>query len=301
MGPRCGVYDVMMLSRWLFGLGLVVAPVIGAMGCGSGGSSGSTSGEAGALGHADAAPADASASDTTTTVGQDGGSDATTATSYCATLSPKPTLCSDFDEPTNPLVPWTVVNANGYSGNPNVGMLTVDTAVSFSPPASAKAATNAAVDGGDAPEALLRDSLGVTGSDVKVAFEVLIPAGTADVQVLNVLFENGDAFNLVVGPGETKVEECMPISGTYGYNCPDYYPGDAGVPTGVWSNVTLEIGVGPPATLTLTVGGQVVVDHTAIASPFINGAVTVTIGLFNPGPAPAKEIHLDNVVVNVTP
>ncbi len=226
--------------------------------------------------------------------------DAGVGTSFCSTLSPRPTLCSDFDEGPGSLAPWTINTLNG-NGVPGAGTVTLDLSTFVSSPGSLHQATNPALgDAGDFYRALISKHFGVTGSDVTFASDVLRPDGGSTV-VAELAFGHPD--------GTSDVLDVLLGGGAY-----QYVPGDAGgivevkyfnigagMPAGAWHRFTLHVVVGPPATMSVTFDTTTVLDAGVLDPRFANGAVSATIGPIAHSPAPAQDLHLDDVVIDIKP
>jgi hypothetical protein len=129
---------------------------------------------------------------------------------------------------------------------------------------------------------------------------VLIPAGgSRAIAELDFAHPNGTLDELVLALS-SGVYQYAPLgdAGAAVQQVKSFDLG-AGVPTGSWHRVTVDVVVGPPATLSVTIDSTAVVDAGALDPSFTNGALRVTIGLFANAPAPAEDLHLDNVVIDL--
>ncbi len=76
---------------------------------------------------------------------------------------------------------------------------------------------------------------------------------------------------------------------------------DAGVPTGAWHRFALGVVVGPPATVSFKIDSTAVIDAGALDPRFTSGVLVAAIGPLAQGPAPAEELNLDNIVIDIKP
>jgi hypothetical protein len=192
-------------------------------------------------------------------------SDAGARTSFCSPLSPPPTLCSDFDEGPGSLTPWTIRAINGFGGSPDAGAIALDPSTFVSPPASLHEATYPAEDAGDAYTATISKNFGVAVSEVTFASDVLVPAGgSRSIVELDFLHPDGtfDAVNLALRGG---VFQDIPLGdASAATQQVKSFSLDAGVPTGAWHRFALDVAVGPPATVSLTIDSTAVIDAGAL-------------------------------------
>jgi hypothetical protein len=238
------------------------------------------------------------------------GVDAGAGDSFCSKLSPSPTFCSDFDEGPASLAPWMIFAMNVYGGAPDAGSVSLDTTTSVSSPASLEEITYPVVlDAGEVNSALVLKDLGVSGSEATLAADVLLPPDDPTVLAaveLAFVHPDGteDPLDLVLG-GEVAlgagVFQSIPVGDAGGVTSVKSFSLGSGVPSGGWHRVTLDVVVGPPATVSVTVDSNVVLDAGVLDPRFTNGDVQALLNLQASYPASTESLHLDNVVVNVTP
>ena len=244
----------------------------------------------------------------TSSPGQDSASEgapieASPGTSYCSKLSPQPTFCSDFDEGPGSLSPWNLLTTNFIYGDPSGGTITLDTSTSTSPPASLHEVTEAMPDAG-VYRALAQKVLGVTGSETTFAADVLL--ASADTEVFaDLSFEHPDGneddllFDLVYG----QLYQSVPAgdSGTDGITEVASFGLDGGVPFASWHRISVDVVVGPPATVSVMIDSTPVLPTTPLDARFSNGSVGIVIGVEGRPMSGVQDLHVDNVVVDTKP
>ncbi len=112
------------------------------------------------------------------------------ATGFCASLSPAPKLCADFDEGAQVGVGWTLFDTSqGQS-------VSVDTTASVSPPGSFLSVVNS--NNGTGESARLAESLPVLSSHVHASFDLLFSGsgGPFEIFAVHELTPDGNTYGL---------------------------------------------------------------------------------------------------------
>jgi len=220
--------------------------------------------------------------------------------SFCASLSPAPTFCDDFDEDASLASDWTY-----FSINPaDAGSVVVDTAAYVSPPASLAAQVGPGTSNTAGLVAQVTKQF-LTPATASAHLEYRLRIDSID-SVENELFsqlgfKGGGAtpylLDVYLGPGAFLEEEI---------------PGDAGVTfkeyplaqqplVGVWSLVALDVDfVGATVKLTVdkTVAFQGPLDQGYTSGPPV---LSIGVGYYagSPRTVSGGAAHFDNVVLDV--
>jgi hypothetical protein len=237
----------------------------------------------------------------------DGGSDATDAptadagsdsATWC-TGQGTHTFCADFDEGAL-LTNWTgpYVTDGGSIG--------LDPTAYTSAPNSFRATSAALPDGGQAHAALVRDFT-ETPLAVHLAFDLRVDAlsttgAETEAAALVFLVPSGEqpySMQLNLVESKTELGEQIPVDGGFTYigHALSMSP-----PIGQWVRVTIDcLLAAPNRTVTVSLGGSVVLDHQPLDSRYIAGRAEFLIGdLYTPGPSSGTTVHYDNVIFDLT-
>lgn len=233
---------------------------------------------------------------------------------FCASLSPTPTFCDDFDEyETSTLTSWDQsIEANG-----SVGLTTIGP---FSRPSAMTAQTNIASVGENTEADVLKafSAYQNKGIAIAIAFEVNIQqwdtATTGQIIAFEVIFKNSPTqFNQIVlnlnslGVGGVSAQIAENATGAdggaAGYNS---YPFKSHPATNAWTKVEVSLSVPNPTgtqsnTVTVKVDGVTQIDAQALQVPLQGGTPYVHLGIgYVATPATAWVVHYDDLVANIT-
>jgi hypothetical protein len=235
----------------------------------------------------DAAVGDASISDAGADRNDDSQADAVASGSgYCASLSPKPLFCCDFDEDGGVGAGWDSVNIDPGAA------ATIDTSISTSGTSSLLAQTTQANTTGIG--ASLHKSFSSAGfTETHLAFDVH-PDSSGYAYVGSVELSAGFFVAMISPSPEIQIS----TSGTY----PTL---TSGLPTGTWTRVYVDLVLPGAAAGSLTISfgdpagtyKNIVLDHMAVSGSTVNGAASITVGLGNTDVV--WEGHFDNVTFDL--
>ncbi|NUP05395.1 MAG: hypothetical protein HOW73_04970 [Polyangiaceae bacterium] len=172
---------------------------------------------------------------------------------YCASLSPTPTLCNDFDD-VGPLVDWSTAI------DPPGGSVDVDESVSRSAPASLRAQIPA---GGDQFfSATITHAAGVTASEIVLGMDLRIEQGNDEPTLVGAVRfawdpECGVGIEIIDG-GARAVHWEDTTSTPFSF-------GELGPPD-TWSRVELRYVATAPSTISLSIDGIPVYENVAAPS-----------------------------------
>jgi hypothetical protein len=242
-------------------------------------------------------------------------SDSSAGGGFCASQSPAPTLCDDFDEyQTMTLSKWD-------QEIQTVGSVGLTTIAPWSKPNAMSAQTGIAAVG-QYPEAdVLKAFTDLMGKNIliKASFEMNIQQWdqntTGRIIAFEVIFKNSSAqYNQVVinllslGTGGVSAQVAENAygadGGTIGYFS---YPFPDHPATNGWTKVEVSINV-PNAsgsqsnTVSVSVGGMPEIQGQALQIPIQGGTPTVHLGIgFVQTPATAWAVQYDDFLLNITP
>jgi hypothetical protein len=260
--------------------------------CGSSGGGGEPT-EAGA-----APPEDASPVEDRAAPPADAGSDAPDAApdagpGFCASLSPAPKFCDDFDDG-DLADDWTVSTARaGFS------RLLLDTAEVKSAPASLRAESNAIASVGDSANASLRKTVLVASSHIRLAWSAKLPVTsitTGAVAICGVDVALNRFYTLwlrdedAASPSASLVEEIDgAVTARHVLGQPP--------PAGAWTRIAVDLDLAN-GRASVSFDGAKALDSVAI-TPGAGSEVTVRLGnVYVKGPQPKFVGNYDDVVLD---
>ncbi len=227
---------------------------------------------------------------------------------FCSTVTPAPSVCSDFDEGAALTLGWST---GGVSPDPSLaggGTRTLDGIVFDSPPFSLAATTPTLKTTKDAASSILIKYLPTTPPVLTIAAEVYIPSAASistggGVLLLGVIFggepPGGGAAILLVPTGTELAVWSLGGLGSY---TPKVF--SKSLPVGAWIQVILTL---TPPTASDAGGGSIVTanastqaGYNAVASIPVPSELTdmqasVIVGLQAAGPMQALRVNYDNV------
>ena len=218
---------------------------------------------------------------------------------FCASLSPKPIFCADFDEGS--------VTAGWDDTHLDQGTVTLSTTTSVSSPAAALAQTPATQTG--YPVAALEKKFPQPTGDVVVAFDLdleTIDPNAPYTKLLALSFDGNNppfVFYLQI-PDPSHVDVALAVPQADGGESYDDF-GVAGLPQlGKWTHV--EIDLFKSTTDATMASGQVLFDGSAVIPKFDFGSsaalgnVTLAVGVVGANsPTNAWSVHVDDVTYDV--
>lgn len=213
---------------------------------------------------------------------------------YCETLSPIPTICSDFDVQTLPAGWDTLAGFGGFAG-------VIDEGGATSPPRSILFTTPVLADGDSGSRALLAN-LGTPTKSISIEFDLLPEVLNGSLTWL-ITLEMGSSAGVAIARlrawknGFDVNESAVPSDGG-----PNDYAGYSvtGTPTpSVWQHVKWDVDFSGANAFsnvdldgTISGGGSLLKDYLADA--------TLKLGVtFAETPSVAQKIRYDNIVVRV--
>jgi hypothetical protein len=221
---------------------------------------------------------------------------------WCATVSPAPLFCDDFD-----------VGALGatWSGGlqQSTATATLDSTIFESPPSSMLVAIPSFSSGGDGIAMLSTTFSAILNGASTYAFDLIIEAWDMNAnytKVASIIMPGGYAIYIQIdATGVLDIAEQIPAEdGGFAYG--DYF----GAPTtviapGVWHRI--ELRTAPPidggsgiASLTATFDHATVIDETSLEAVIPPGAPEIELGLYWVVPMEAPwRVHFDNVVFDM--
>jgi len=217
----------------------------------------------------------------------DGGNQGDASSGFCASLSPAPRLCADFDEGLPVDTGWTLLDVT-----PNA-TVKVDT-VFFSSPGSMLSAVTPA----DVPaSARLHEAVPLQTTQLHVEFEMLLPSGggpfelcaiheTAPDQTDYGLFYKEEQGSLLVYVGTLEED-----GGLQQF----VYP--LGAPPSQWLHVAIDFGIGNPGSVVVHHDGVEVIDASVPTATAGATQIFVALGFYSPNAATARA-SFDNVIVD---
>ncbi len=258
-------------------------------------------------------PTNDSGTDTSTS-GDGGGASEAAAGSFCASVTPTPTFCNDFDE-SNAQGAWDQIFVDPGCA------VTIDTTMPFAGAGSMLAQTPTA----DAGVALEADGIKQFTAfqdkaiKISVSFEMNVlafdPSGTGQIIAFEIIFKNSpQTYNQIVmnlnslgaGAGVTaQIAENAtgPDGGASGYNS---YPFNAHPPTNTWTKVDVDLVIPSPNAATsnvisVTVDGTPQITQQALGLPLQGGSPYAHLGIgYVHVPAGPWKVEYDNFVVTMS-
>jgi hypothetical protein len=205
---------------------------------------------------------------------------------YCATLSPKPLFCCDFDEDGGVGAGWDSVTIDPGAA------ASIDTSTSTSGTSSLLAQSTQANSSGIS--ALLHKSFSNVGfTETHLAFDV--HPDSAEYAYVGSIDLSGGFFVAVITPAP-QIQ--ISSSGTY--------PAlTSGLPTGTWTRVYVDLVLPGSAAGSLTISfgdpagtfKNVVLDHMTISDSAASGTASISTGLDNT--TAVWQGHFDNVTFDL--
>jgi hypothetical protein len=193
--------------------------------------------------------------------------------SYCASLSPAPTFCEDFDEGT--LGPWSYIDTNG-------GTLGLTHAEAKSPPASllvtlAAFSVEAGPDAGEFSETVNLKTLG-TYTSLRMGFDLYVPAPiTSSQNAVGFVGLPAVCPNLLIGPMGGEISGCeLPDGG----EVPTTY--FQSPPVEAWTRVTIDMFVTPSSANPATTN-PINVYYNSVQVCCADGVMTTPATFVQPG------------------
>jgi hypothetical protein len=213
---------------------------------------------------------------------------------FCASLTPAPTFCADFDE--------GAVDNGWSSSQSSNGTIALDGTTSTSAPDSfvSTSVTSTA----NVIAALFKD-FGTSGSAYHLAFDLRVDAVSANAQAVvgqvqlmtsNVL-DYGLSF--IVTATDASIEESYRSGGTTQYLLTTLASRPV---TGQWTRVFIDV-TAPPGTVTVHYGATLVLDHQTMPTGSANGIPTLGAGLeiFPTTSINPCKVHLDDLTFQIDP
>lgn len=231
----------------------------------------------------------------------DGGStdapaDAPPNATFCATITPKPLFCDDFERP----------DPKGTWGDPSLsGGGALATVPSTRGAGRELLATIPVFGAGGVSSARMERTFPET-DEVSVSYALRVDAapGQGGQQIMNVVVylpANGDFFStyVFVRPEDiTLVEQTFP-GGNGGAGVFVLHPLAETIPFGEWKRLELVIKLSAPPRLKLSVGGKVAFDGPADGF-YRRGAPTLTAGVhYTNAPSGPLSVRVDDLTVDV--
>jgi hypothetical protein len=243
--------------------------------------------------------------------GGEGGGGVDGGGSFCASLSPTPTFCDDFDEATSP-TGWDQIIQNN-------GAVTVDSLLAFSKPGSMLAETSAAVGGQQTEADVLKQFASLQGKAIQISasFEMNVqtwdPSSSGQILAFEIIFKNSSStFNQIVlnlnslgasGVSAQIAENAQGADGgEAGYNS---YPLSTHPPTKTWTKVEVDLVIASPTSaasnvITVKLDGATQLSQQALQVPLQGGSPWVHMGIgYVATPAGAWAVRFDDLVVDI--
>jgi len=207
---------------------------------------------------------------------------------FCASLTPAPAFCEDFDEPDGApdLSKWLGYSVNGGAS------LSVDDTFALSSPRSLLAVAPAL--SSSSAEAAVFPAAGPTPTArAELVFDVDLVPGNSDATLCSLVSPSATTVYLIVGPGGIHVGE-GPYDGAYPYHPTHAVDWSAG-----WVHVDLTLNrTATGATTSLAVNAAALETNYACDSRFEFGPEQVGLGyIYDGSPADARQAHIDDVVL----
>jgi hypothetical protein len=218
--------------------------------------------------------------------GGDGSVVEASAMPFCASLSPKPKYCADFD-------------TGSISDDGNLdGLPTIDPAVSKSPPASLLAVVEVNASGRGAK--VTRDFID-TPASFAVAFDILVDEYDAshDVELVAVqLTRSGTQvclFDASVRGNQWTIDESCQDGATRTVEIP--HRSSISLMPSRWTHVAFSVVFGATRTLTLTIDGQSAYTSLALDPATASGTAALSVGInyLQTAATIRTKLHMDNV------
>jgi hypothetical protein len=209
---------------------------------------------------------------------------------FCASLSPKPRLCADFDEGLPVGAGWTTVDVSQGQ------TVSVDPSVSYSPTASLLSAVSPMGTGYESGR--LEESLPVLASHVHAEFKVLLPGGGGPFELFSLqqITPDGSYYGLYYKEEGGKLVAYVSALGSDGMMHGKVYP--LGAPPVTWLHVEIDMDISDTGTLVVKHDGAAVVNAVNLpTSTPTRAQLASEIGFFSPNPATAQ-VHFDDVVID---
>ena len=246
---------------------------------------GGTRDAGGASGAVDASPADGGAA-----AALDAGSDAATDAHFCASRSPAPQLCADFDEGMPVDTGWAPVDTSPHA------TVKVDS-IGFSPPGSMLSAITPA----DVPAiARLRAPVPLKAASVHVEFELLLPTGGGPFELCAIHETAPDGTDYGLFYKEEQGRLLVYVGTLEGDGGLDQFVYPLGAPPAQWLHVAIDFGLGDPGTVTVKHDGATVINASIPTATAGASALFVALGFYSANGATARA-DFDDVVVDWPP
>jgi hypothetical protein len=208
---------------------------------------------------------------------------------FCASLSPQPSFCDDFDEGQSIDTGWSATDV--WQGS----FISVD-GTYYSQPNSFLSQIFAASSPGSAR---LREDLPTTASHVHMEFELLIPqlaTGSFEICTLHEPVADGTTYGVFYkyqnGDLLLYVRTLTDDGGQAEFT------GKLGQPPTGWLHVEIDTDVSPSATVVVKHGGAIVLNAPNLnTSTDTRASLFVELGYYSFNPADALA-HFDNVVID---
>jgi hypothetical protein len=216
--------------------------------------------------------------------------DSSAALGFCASQTPTPTLCADFDNGIGTV--WNNQQTNG-------GAYALDTAAGASPPASLAVSLDALATSSTTARVDIEADRVANGSHVNASAAMRVDdAGMVEIVMLEFDIDDGTTdhgIELVYrpSPGLAYIEDTLGPSG--GNSTSFAYYQLVSVPPGDWHTWSLDL---TSTLLVVTLDGAQVLSMAPAAS--IAGNTSMQIGaVYLTGPSMPAQLHFDNVVLYV--
>jgi hypothetical protein len=211
---------------------------------------------------------------------------------FCASLSPQPTFCEDFDEGTTLSAGWNPTTTNG-------GTYAVDSTLALSPP-NALLVTVPAVDAGTTAGASISRPFTLNFNEATVDLD-FYPEQSGASGVFSVYLTGGYVAIVGIDPSKSHLQEGSPAdAGMDTFTVTHLAP----IPLGAWTHLAMTLHLLPkPAWITVSYDGVVQLNqHPLAAMPagIASGTPTLKVGGLSTGNDPSGwKAHWDNVVFDL--
>jgi hypothetical protein len=243
-----------------------------------------------------ASAADVSAADgATSEAGSDGGAlDAKADAGFCASLSPAPKLCDDFDEPDGGFAKWSLQYEFGG------GTLAIDSAESRSAPSSLLVSTPATANNAGARLAITPPG---TAQHVSFGFDLKVDtrdpqSGYAEIGYIVVTAGFQDNFYLRIYTDPTNnafTAESYPD----GASVPHNLTLSTSISFDTWRRVVVDVDLATAHAVTVTVDGVMAAQQALEPTLYMPGKLEVRPGIgYAAGPSSGWALRYDNVTVD---